>query len=491
MHAPAPSGPAAPAAPQTQTVTPPRPNTGSASHTDEHPAAQIPAGLGGERAPRSDRPWRLAGIAIMWGAMFALAIVLVRASIAEHSVVDVSAADRTTVSISLDGFTPDPAMRAQELPDGPAATIGSDGRFGAVNVPSDRPSVVGLFDGFGRLRGLTVVDPVGETAAIDGARLSQTTTAQTLLMLMPGVLSRDDISVQRAVTAATITPEFDLIEQAVLQTEDLLAVNEELEFAIAATVGVLPIDPVAAPGCAGVIESAGLEVAGLCITAEPQTGPDGNAVRVTNQLDRWVLVFDANDGAQLCALVPPGPSAGILQANSSCSSNVNLAAPGPFSPDRALGPGSEAQVQLAATFDAFASYAVPLADLAYGTDGELRSATIERLAASMRVVNRDLRLLLDNNLQLREDALVYGDPGVPPAQRARATSRLTAALLTTQALDREFLGSRVEADTGVGGQLVALIARSASVLPDTAPVKSWPTTSVAATDLSGLGWGAS
>ena len=134
---------------------------------------------------------------------------------------------------------------------------------------------------------------------------------------------------------------------------------------------------------------------------------------------------------------------------------------------------------------------MPLADLAYGTNGELQSATIERLAASMRVVNRDLRLLLENNPQLRADALAYGDPGTLPVDRARATSRLTAALLTTEALDREFLGSRVGADAGVGSQLMALIARSANLLPDTAPVRSWPTTSVAATDLSGLGWGAS
>lgn len=354
------------------------------------------------------------------------------------------------------------------------ATITAAGSFDRVMVPMDSLSIVGLFRPGGTLVGLTRIDPQSQDPAVDGTKITPRTTAQTLVSLFPGVLSRDSLEVDRRITEATILPEFKDLERAIIASSGLVNEDRNLEFALGATVGAMQPRPLLVPECT----ASGLALGGACITQ----GAEG--LDILNQLDRWALLFDAADTVRLCAIVPPAPRTLTLTTTGGCGAVLHLAAPGPFSEDRML-PGGQSigQLKIAAALTALSSYGVPFADAVFGTDAGATSASVERIVSETSLVNTQIRATLSGDDELQRMALDYGDPGAGPNQRAGATVGLSNALLRNSRIARDLIGGPVLGDND-GTELFELISRGVEWVPPEAPIPFWQTAPTAEIDLT-------
>lgn len=441
----------------------------------EHQEPQETSVPAGPVAPRrSDRPWRIVGLLTMFGAIGLLGYTLLAGVNAEPSQARIDASNLQPMRIEVNNFGIEPGMQAGLVNGTERTTITATGSFDQVLVPLDALSLVGLYRPGGTLVGLTRVDPQAQNPAVDGTKITPRTTAQTLVGLFPGVLSRDAVEVDRRITEATILPQFRDLERAVLASAGVLKEDPDLEFALGATVGALVGRPIIEPQCT----TSGLALGGVCVTQGP------NGLDIINQLDRWALLFDSADAVRLCAAVPPRPTTLTLTETGSCSALLHLAAPGPFSDDRMLPGGqSTGQLAIAAALTAFSNYGVPFADTVFGTRAQRSSATIERIAGSTTLINTQFRATLSNDTALQRLALDFGDPSASPRQRAAATVGMSNALMHNSRVARDLLGGPIGDDSDAAA-LLRLIIRSVDWVSPDAPIPFWQTTPTAEIDLT-------
>lgn len=327
--------------------------------------------------PRRPGLWRVISMFAVVAALVLTAVSVLQARAAS----DISVNDRPPVSlestivivtdlpllgstqISTLGLPSEESLR----PFDPAGT--------ELQIPEGRAAVVALTAEDGSLIGMQLVAAGEDRSSIE---VSARSTARALVALSPGVLGPDLESTLGDVDEYTNDPAFDTLVEAVRLNPNISTDNEALEQAYAAIADRIEAqDPAADQGCDSVSANDAYPSAGACVQ------PNDNGVVVTNEQDRWALIFaEADQFSQFCGALSPTNTtrAEISLTPQDCAGEALIVAPGPASDQGQNQTVIDARVRTAAAMNFFYSYAGPFADLA-GSSAGYADVTIDEIVA--------------------------------------------------------------------------------------------------------------
>ena len=302
-----------------------------------------------------------------------------------------------------------------------------------IGLPKGIAVIVGLADSNGNLFGLALA-PEGEGRST--IQISARSTAQALVLLSPGIL-RPSLTESIANTKVIETdPAFDKLVEAIRSNPNLSEDNELVEQAFAEIADRLPpTRPPAKQGCDSVIARDAYPSAGTCVQ------PEATGLLITNEQDRWALVYSGTDGfPQVCAAISPNNTVGaeVLIPSTKCSGNSLMVAPGPIpnqGDDQAL---INKRVRSAAAVMHLYEYAGPFADLAgasAGFSGEsvahIRRNTAEIVSALSFLIetNEEFAAAMDIT-RMSSTALARHNAAINAARRIIETADTTALIPT-------------------------------------------------------------
>jgi len=273
--------------------------------------------------------------------------------------------------------------------------------------------------------------------------ISARSTARALVALTPGLLRPNLEETFANMGVVEADPAFQELVDAVATNSNITVENELVEQRLAAIADRLPIRQARADqGCDSVISRDAYSSAGTCVQ------PGASGLTVSNEQDRWVVVFhDAPGGTQACGVVAPTDSIGddelILATN--CQGLARLAAPGPEADYRDAQAEVDRQVRIAAGLTTLFDYTGPFADLTAGSAGFSSQATAH-IRGNFVSLTDSLGALVDSNDQF-EAALAVSGSATTAGQRHLAA--VSAAEILIDESDRTlFLPQRLAADSG-------------------------------------------
>lgn len=260
-----------------------------------------------------------------------------------------------------------------------------------IELPQAIAALIGVTNAEGDLIGLSLVPGDQDRAAIE---ISATSTAQALVLLSPGIL-RPDLSESFANSDVIEgDPAFAKLVDAVRANPNLSQDNEAVEQAFAEIADRLPaVRPPAEQGCDSVIARDAYTSAGTCVQ------PEAGGLSISNNQDRWALIFDGGDGLMTaCAAISPSNTAGsdVLVAAEQCSGESLMVAPGPIQnqgDDQQL---VDDRVRRAAAVMHLYDYAGPFADLA-GASAGFRSESVSHIRRNTDEIVQALAFLIDTD----------------------------------------------------------------------------------------------
>lgn len=306
-----------------------------------------------------------------------------------------------------------------------------------ATVPAESAALIALYGPDGSTNGLALIQAATDRSAVE---ISADSTARALLALTPALLKANlDLTIAQIAVIAE-DPAFDTLVDALTTDSNLSQPNTAVELALAEILDRVPNNPTPDQGCDSVVDPAAYTAAGACV--EPR--PDG--VAISNNQDRWGLLY-ANDSGRLCAALAPDGHFGdrLLVTAASCAELATLVAPGPIV-DRALTEqGTVQRIRSAAALQMFASYVAPFADLGAGAAG-FGSVTDTYVNENASDLVDDLNTIVDTNpgFVAALDTLV---------NEANPTSRHIAGIASARALisagaPTQLIPGRIEASTG-------------------------------------------
>ncbi len=337
------------------------------------------------------------------------------------------------------------------LPSNPSVSVlGVDGRIRTavgpdgveLDIPSRVTSLVALFDGSDKLRGLALVPPGGDR---DPVMISATSTARALMSLAPSVLKPDLVRTGQSLALIESDEAFGVLTDAVAASSNLSDANPTVEAAVAAILDRVQRRAVPDQGCDSVLNPLALAITGTCV--EPST----SGATVSNEQDRWALAFGGPEPwSTVCAAIAPAGTPGSQQSlgTGDCGNQALLAAPGPLSRASSNDPAVINRVQIAAGIDLYANYTAPFLDLAGGSAGLNRRDNTH--------VFRSL-----DELVATTSALIGQDPGFDSALRvlveaATPIERHAATLAATRSLTEAAGAYVADWDNGASSHEVLL-----------------------------------
>lgn len=323
--------------------------------TDTSPSADSPF-------PKRPGLWRLISMFAVATAIALTAMSVLQARAAS----DVPVADRAPVVLetTMVTVTDLPLLGVTEV-----ATLGLpssesrriyDPAGTELEIPRDRVAVIALTSEDSSLIGLRLISATEDRSEVE---ISARSTARALVALSPGVLGTDLDATLREVDGYTNVDAFDVLVDAVRLNPNISTDNEGLEAAYAAIADRIALqDPAADQGCDSVSASNAYASAGACV--QPN---DAGGVLVTNEQDRWALVFaEAGQFGQLCTALSPTNTAHaeVLIESQDCPGDALIVAPGPASDQGSNQSLIDNRVRTAAAFNVLYNYAGPFTELA-------------------------------------------------------------------------------------------------------------------------------
>ncbi len=335
--------------------------------------------------------WRMVSLCAILAAIVITALAVLQARQAS----DVAMPDRSPVALETTTVT----VTGLPTSDGTVITVlglpasesrrSFDGAGTEIELPADMAALVQLSDESGAMIGLSIVRASDDRLTTDISALS---TARALVVLSPGVLRPNLAEAFANLAVIEDDPAFEKLVAEIATNPNLSVANEAVEQAYAEIADRLPAHhPEADQGCDSVLASDAYPSAGTCVQ------PQGTGLVITNEQDRWVLVYGADDD-EPCATIPPTNVEGseVLIPSEQCTGNAALVAPGPVTNQGEGQPLIDMRVRSAAAVNILYSYAGPFADLAGGSAGfTSEAATIIRQRADDVVSS--LSFLIDSN----------------------------------------------------------------------------------------------
>lgn len=239
-----------------------------------------------------------------------------------------------------------------------------------ISVPRDSPAILALTGADGAVIGLATSRPNDDRAT---TVMSPRSTARTLMLLSPGMLRADLATTFAQLDTIEAEPAFDKLVEAVRANSNISADNEAVEAAYAEIADRLPAPGlVADQGCSSVIASGAYASAGVCVQ------PKATGQVLTNEQDRWALLFNGIDDYQtLCAIVAPRNLDGgeALIPSEQCAGEALLVAPGRVVNLGSDQPTIDQRIRTASAVQMLYSYTGPFADLAGASAGFSRQTS--------------------------------------------------------------------------------------------------------------------
>ncbi len=337
--------------------------------------------------------WRVLSLCAVVAALFLTAISVVQSRDASDvPVLERSQLSLQNVVVTVDGLPTEPGSELAVL--GLAA---SDSRRELepggteLGVPTAMTAVVQLTSADGSLVGLTVVPADGPR---QDAAISARSTARTLVLLSPGVLRANLAEAFANLRVIEDDPAFETLVDTIMANPNLSSANEALEQAYADIADRLPAQrPETDQGCDSVVARDAYASAGTCVQ------PHDSGLLISNEQDRWVLVYSAGDDrAAPCATIAPTGYEGdeILIPSGQCTGMARLVAPGPVTNQGDGRQLIDLQVRAAAAVTTLYEYTGPFADLAGGSAGFNRDS-IAHIRSSADEIVPSLTLLIESD----------------------------------------------------------------------------------------------
>jgi len=336
-------------------------------------------------------------------------------------------------TLEVTGFTTSGNLQASVL--GLASAdrrdVGPYGMIDDFGVPSEGAYLVALTGPADELVGLVLARPGAAGQPAREIRITPTTTAQALLALAPGVLTRDQARLADRIAGLSAAENFSRLVQTVRASPDLRQPNQELETLLAQVIDdTLAGESTLDQGCDSVSDERATARVGACFAPTAR----GNELLVMNEQPRWLLVFKPMVEEQLCALIPPSPGSGIVTTDSACGATLDFAAPGPIDPEGGPFDLAKRRSLLAGLVTVYSEFTLPFADLAAGASGANSEEAISRIANNPGLVGSQFSELLADNPNLLASAEAYADPAATPSLRLSAVTGLTRAALGQPAI---------------------------------------------------------
>jgi len=343
-----------------------------------------------------------------------------------------------TATLEVTGFLTSGDLQASVLglAEAERRDVGPFGTVDDLGIPDDGAYLVSLTGPGNELIGLVLALPGASGRPPREIRVSPTTTAQALLALAPGVLTRDESRLSDRIAALSAAEGFSALVQTIRASTDLRQPDKELETLLAQVIDeTLADESTGDQGCDSVSDERATARVGACFA--PTTRP--NELLVMNEQIRWLLVFKPTAEEQLCALIPPSPGSGVVTSDSNCGATLDFAAPGPVVADG--GPLDVAQRRslLAGLVTIYSEYTLPYADLAAGASGANRDDAIGRITGNPGLVGSQFSALIADNPGLLASAEAYADPNASPLLRLSALTGFTRAALRQPAIGTALL----------------------------------------------------
>lgn len=352
-----------------------------------------------------------------------------------------------TATLEVTGFTTSGDLQASVLglANAERRDVGPYGIIEDLGVPDDGAYLVALTGPGEELIGLVLALPGATGRPAREIRVTPTTTAQALLALAPGVLTRDEARLADRIASLSAAEDFSRLVQTVRASDDLRQPDQELEVLLAQVIdATLSNDSTRDQGCDSVSDERATARVGACFA--PTTRP--NELLVMNEQIRWLLVFRPTAEEQLCALIPPSPGSGIVTTDSACGTTLDFAAPGPVAAGSEPLDLAQRRGLLAGLVTAYSEFTLPFADLAAGASGANRDDAIERIAGNPGLVGSQFSELIADNPNLLASAEAYADPSATPSLRLSALTGLTRAALRQPAIATALLADSPNYEPG-------------------------------------------
>ena len=403
--------------------------------------------------PRRPGPWRAISLLVVLATLVIVALSILQARDASDVAVSTQqqvSLEQATVTVSGLAAPSGSQVAVLGLPDA-QSRIAFDAGGTSLDLPRDFPAVVSLTNATGDIIGLAAVALGADRSDVE---VSPRSTAQALVLLTPGIL-RPNLEEAFAITEVVeVDPAFQVLVDAVAANSNISQANEGVEQSLAAIADRLPIREAAADqGCDSVVSRDAYASAGTCVQ------PGANGLTVSNEQDRWVLVFhDTPNGNEACGVVAPADEIGDdeLIANTDCQGEARLAAPGPDADYREAQALVDRQVLIATGLTTLFDYTGPFADLTAASAGVSSQATTQ-IRQNFFSLAESFGALVDTDDDFSAALAV-------PRAATTARQRHLAALSATEIMIREsdralFLPQRVAADSGHVG-LVEFLVRA-------------------------------
>ena len=288
---------------------------------DEQPSSGILA------VPRRPGPWRAVSLLVVLAALIVVALSILQARAASDVAIPTQRQielEQTVVTVSGPPVASGSEIAVLGLPDAqsrrPFDNAGTE-----LDLPQNVLALVSLTNANGEIVGLAIVPPGDDRSQV---QISFRSTAQSLVVLTPGFL-RSNLDQHLAANMDVIEadPAFEELVDALAMNSNITLPNESVEARVAAIADRLPIRQAPADqGCDSVVSRDAYASAGTCVQ------PGATGLTVSNEQDRWVLVFhETPDGNAACGIVAPAEEIGDeeLISNTDCQGVARLAAPGP------------------------------------------------------------------------------------------------------------------------------------------------------------------
>jgi len=424
--------------------------------------------------------WRVASLLAIVAAVLITALAVLQARDASN----VPAPDRTILPLETARVTvtdlPIPAsaeIAVLGLPHDESRR-GFDQTGADLDLPRGRAAVVALRNtATNELVGLAVVRKDSERTTVE---ISAYSTAEALLVLSPAALRPDLQETFAQVEVVENDASFDLLVQAVAANPTISSNNEPLEQAYAAIAERIKVQtPAPDQGCDSVVSSAAFPAAGACV----QPGPGG--LTITNEQDRWALIFSGTPGtdfSELCAVASPTRTNGdeVVIPAETCQGRSLMVAPGPVIDQGQDQMVITERVRLAAAVNVLYDYAGPFADLAGGSTGFNLESVTYISSNSEDVVASLARLIDDEEFAAAMDVSLSASTAVD-----RHIAATSATLILIEAADTtRIIPQRSPGDAG-HTDLLGFYARSAERMVGESTTWRWQADAVGIVDFGG------
>lgn len=338
-----------------------------------------------------------------------------------------------TATLEVTGFltTGDLQASVRGIANRERRDVGPFGTIDDLGVPEDGAYLVELTGPSNELIGLVLALPGATGLPAREIRVTPTTTAQALLALAPGVLTRDEKRLADRIVTLSAADDFSALVQLIRSSTDLREPSKELEILLARVIdNTMANESLRDQGCDSVSDARATARVGACFA--PTTRP--NELLVMNEQVRWLLVFKPTAAEQLCALIPPSPGSGIVTKDSACGATLDFAAPGPVVAEGGPLDVAQRRSMLAGLVTIYSEFTLPFADLAAGASGANRDESIERITGNPGLVGSQFSELIAGNDNLLASVEAYADPEATPALRLSALTGFTRAALGQPAI---------------------------------------------------------